>query len=239
MADFAAAVEGQAREDFDLIWATYSQYKRIAAPTASRADLRFVHRFAFLMNLFGRALPTSWGEHQTVFLKEAASDALHVLHNLLSGDCRGACFYLRSVVENTWRHLYFKDHPVEYAWLSTRPGYYKSMEDLREYCKAAPVLVGVLAPTLADLGGSYSTLSRTVHTSIPTTALLRNALDEIKLSEADTRFAARFVRAMGRDVILLFAAVHRDVFHSLHPKVQRFLLTFLDPPRRQIRLKVT
>src|SRR6516162_9617083 len=53
-------------------------------------------------------------EHARVFIEEIASDALQILPQVLMGYSKTAKLLIRGIAENTLRHLYFADHPIEF-----------------------------------------------------------------------------------------------------------------------------
>lgn len=224
-------------QDFSDIWAAYEPHRWLKSPTASRTDLRIAHRFAYSIVALVRAVPKSWPEHRRIFLEETASDAVHLLHSLFCGDARGTDFYLRSVLENFLRHLYFKDHPVEYGWLHERSAYFLSIEELRLYAKNVQVLAGNLKRCLDSLIQAYSGLSRVVHSSTAPTLALRKTLAEIGLTKAESGRVAADIRRFGRDLVLLLFVLHDDLVQELPVERRRLLVDFLDKPRKRLRLK--
>lgn len=105
--------------------------------------------------------------HGSVFLDELASDALQVLPQSLMGYNKAANLLIRGVIENALRHIYFSDHPVEFARLNNTKKWYVSIEDLFEYLHNHPLFIETRqsfdAP--ANLKSCYSELSEYVHVS--------------------------------------------------------------------------
>jgi hypothetical protein len=221
--------------DFDSIWTQYLGFARVANSAALRTEFKAIHRFACGLSLLSQQLSAE-PEHARIFLGECASDSVHVLHSLLCGDRRGSEFYLRSLLENIWRHIYYRDHSVEYEWLHTRAGYYLGFDDLRDYARHLALLQPVLA-SLDALKTEYTMLSRMVHSSTAPTLLLHQKLNQIVVELADVKGITAMLRSTGRDVMLLLLVIHHDAYRRLHPREQRFLLSFLDSRRKTLRLK--
>src|SRR6266851_3315275 len=80
-------------------------------------------------------------EHGQVFIEEIASDALQILPQALMGYGKTTKLLARGVIENTLRHLYFTDHPVEFARMNREKKWYLSIEDLIEYLLSHPTFI--------------------------------------------------------------------------------------------------
>ena len=79
-------------------------------------NLKEVHRriYSFLIwdqNL--KHLP----DRASLFLKEMRSDAISSIILVLSGHNKASAHYLRNIIENVVRLIYFADHPIEYIQL--------------------------------------------------------------------------------------------------------------------------
>lgn len=233
MALVSTSIDQQVKVDFQEIWETYG-HERLAIPAKQRDILRASHKYAVCLSMLATAIKTR-PENERVFLQEAASDAIHLIHVLMMGDSRGACFYLRSIIENFWRQNYFNTHPVEYEWLTSRGKYHVTMKDLREYCGWLNQFGGELKVSLNSLDRLYAELSIDVHSTSARTLVLRETLNQITLSEADGKKVAPRVRDVLKDVIVLTIFSSRDVFDGLHVNGQAFILSCLDSARKKRR----
>src|SRR6266404_2741112 len=83
------------------------------APPELIATARRIHGYTYSLILWRfrlRGLPA----HAKVFIEEIAFDALQVLPQVLMGFSKTTKLLVRGIVENTLRHIYFSDHPVEF-----------------------------------------------------------------------------------------------------------------------------
>lgn len=231
MAPPVVDVARKVSDDFRAIWAARDN-SRVGGEQKQRDLLKSTHQFAYCISLLAKAA-TSLEEHRRIFLQELASDALHLVHVLMSGDGRAASFYLRSLIENFWRHHYFKDHFVEYGWLTTRKKYYMTLKDLRDYCSWLDVFSGALEGSRKALETRYAELSKQVHSSSVQTLVLRDSLEQIKLGQEQASDFAPLLRDVFRDVIALLAFSNRDLFDGLHVNSQNFIKSSLDVKRRK------
>lgn len=128
----------------------HASYERLVSLNAWRHDL--------LENLVG-------GDAGRFFL-EAQNDGLisHILASM--GSWRSSFQALRSLIEDIYYFLYYKDHPVELQlWLAGkhRPGF----QELHNYLLSHPDLDGITDEIsgLVELKREYGTLSKAVHGS--------------------------------------------------------------------------
>src|SRR5258707_11561346 len=123
-----------------------------------------MHRATFNLILWRfrlSGLPT----HGQVFIEEIASDALQILPQILMGYGKTAKLLTRGIVENTLRHLYFSDHPIEFGRMNSEPKWYVKMEELFEYAKIHPILRQTERKfdAMSRLSSLHSELSAGVH----------------------------------------------------------------------------
>lgn len=233
MKSLAGSIEQQVKDDFKEIWDSYD-HARLESPEKQREIFRSAHKYAVCLSLMSKAISFK-DDYQRIFFKEASSDSIHLIHAVIMGDGRGACFYMRSVIENFWRHHYFRDHPVEYGWLHTRSKYHMTMKDLREYCGWMDCFAGKLNLSLHNLEREYAELSTEVHSTSSRTLVLRETLDQIKLSVPQGKRLASRLREVMKDVLVLSIFSSRDVFDALHVNSQAFVLSCLDAQRKRWR----
>lgn len=219
-------------QDFEEIW-RLGDHSRLEHPVNQKAVFRAAHRYAYCLSLLAKAA-TSEDEHRRVFLQELASDALHLLHILMMGDGRGGSFYLRSMIENFWRHSYFKDHVVEYGWLTSRKKYYMTLKDLRDYCSWLDAFTGGVKKALMSLEGSYVDLSKRVHSTSVRTLVLRESLEHIQLNSVQSKELAKSIHGVMKDVITLVIVGDRGLFDALHVNSQSFIDGCLDSTHRKM-----
>src|SRR5712671_4757978 len=103
-------------DDFDAVMQFLAERGTIShAPSASlKANARKIHEATYSLILWRfrlQRLP----DHGKTFIHEVASDALQILPQVLMGYGKTATLLARGVIENTLRHIYFSDHPIEFA----------------------------------------------------------------------------------------------------------------------------
>lgn len=223
--------KAQIQAEFDAYWKG-AETGRLESPREQRALIRTAHMFARCFSLFTRAMGDG-DAHSRIFLKELTSDTVHLVHALVGGDARGARFYLRSVIENFWRHHYFRDHPVEYGWLHTRQKYYVEMKNLREHCGWLDCFQGKIKPLLNDLVRQYGELSSAVHSTSSKTLVLREALQDIRLSSKQSSDVVIDLRSVLRACLGLCLFSEHATYLGLHTNTQEYLKATLTAAQRR------
>jgi hypothetical protein len=224
----------QIKQDFKAYW-DGAEKGRLANAGKQRPLLVSAHKYAICFSLMSRAMG-SIDAHRRIFLQELSSDTVHLVHALIGGDARGARFYLRSVIENFWRHHYFRDHPVEYGWLHTRSKYYLEMKALREHCGWLDCFQGNLKPLADDLSRLYAELSSAVHSTSSKTLILRATLEDIRLSEDQSTAVTKDLHAVLKACLALCLFSEHETYLGLHVNVQNFLMDMLSV-REKVRLQ--
>src|SRR5580700_3028951 len=126
-------------DDFNGVMEFFKSRGIVSAspPVQLVSEAKKLHRATFSLLLWRfrlKHLP----EHSRVFVEEIASDALQILPQALMGYGKTTKLLTRGVVENTFRHLYFSDHPVEFARMNLERKWYLGIEELVEYLLAHP-----------------------------------------------------------------------------------------------------
>lgn len=223
------SIADQVKREFSEYW-TDAEKTRLDNHTTQRPLIASAHKYAMCFSYLSRAMaaqPVSLKPHQRIFFQELTSDTVHLVHALMSGDARGARFYLRSVIENFWRHHYFRDHVVEYGWLESRSRYHLEMKDLREHCSWLSCFQGELKPLLLNLPSLYSELSTSVHSTSSKTLVLRQNLEDIRLLDTQVKAIRKDVLDTLKACLALCIFSERSIYLGLGLEVQQYLMTAL------------
>lgn len=223
------SVANQVKTDFNAYWFA-AEKSRLDNPKLQRSLIASAHRYAMCFSYLSRAMAApSMGlaPHQRIFFQELTSDVVHLVHALTSGDARGARFYLRSVIENFWRHHYFRDHVVEYGWLHTRDKYHLEMKHLREHCSFLTCFQGEMQPLMTNLPRLYAELSNAVHSTSSKTLVLRETLSDIRLLDSQAQAISKDLLATLKVCLTLCIFSERVIYIGLGARVQEYLMSSL------------
>lgn len=213
--------------EFEQFWQVTDK-QRLESPVSQRAILAAAHRLGACLNYLSNSMKVKSADiHEQIFFQEMTSDAIHLVHALAGGDARSGRFYLRSVIENFWRHHYFRDHPVEFDWLQCRENYVLEITSLREHCQHLRCFNGPLSLLFSDLPRLHAQLSAEVHSNSSKTATLRSTLADIKLLESQGISIQEEITAVLHTVLALSIFSESESFLALHVNVQKFLITTL------------
>jgi len=185
------------------------------------------------------------------FIAELRSDLLMALTQGLVYSYRGAAISLRCALEDLYRHLYYMDHPQEFAALSagreTEFSMKISPQGLREYLARTSYLRRIAGARVdfapkADpkdmdwLGVNdelYSSLSSAVHGASSEWFAAVGSAASLQKSEAkEEKLNSLFVRFAKLCSTFLIAA-HRDVFASLGDYDKSLVLEIYSPVERR------
>jgi hypothetical protein len=204
-------------------------------PPASLDHIKAVHRATHSLILWRfrlRKLPA----HGQVFIEEIASDALQILPQVAMGFTKPTKLLVRGIIENVLRHVYFSDHPIEFARMNASDKWYVSVTELFEYIRIHPLFraTEVSFDAITRLENLYDDLSAGVHGRAVRDFQMKVALSKIvyenSMGEREAVLAARCAEAAN----FVIAAFHLDQFRGLAVEDRRVLLHTMPPKARQV-----
>jgi hypothetical protein len=198
------------------------------------AGTKGIHRATYSLILWRFRLK-GLKECGKVFVEELASDALQILPQALMGYRKAAKLLNRGVIENTLRHIYFADHPVEFERMHRDKRWYVSVAELKEYTLAHP-LFSETEPrfdAVNRLSRLYSELSEGVHGSRVNDLELRIALKKIAWEENAFKNQVKLVQQSAESANFLLAVFHREQFSKFQLEDRRIILRSMPKQARQ------
>jgi hypothetical protein len=170
-----------------------------------------------------------------VFVEEIASDALQILPQVLMGYGKTAKLLTRGIVENTLRHVYFSDHPVEFARMNREAKWYVSMEELFDYARIHPTFLDTEKKfdAINRLSSLYSELSAGIHGRQVRDLEMRIALRKIAYSDQAAAKETLLIERCAATTNFLLAAFHRSTTAKFEQEDRRIILRTMPPRARQ------
>lgn len=163
--------------------------------------------------------------HGQVFIEEIASDALQILPQILMGYSKTAKLLTRGIIENTLRHLYFLDHPIEFGRMNQDRKWYLAIEKLFEYAKIHPIYrLEQHYDAFGRLSGLYSELSAGVHGRTVEHLEMRPALNRIQYNDGSAEQESKLIAAVAESANFILAALHWSQFSKLQTIDRRIIL---------------
>jgi hypothetical protein len=207
-----------------------------AAPSAELIQLaRAVHQSTYVLILWRFRL-IDLPVRSAVFIEEIASDSLQILPQLLMGYSKTTKLLVRGIVENTLRHIYFSDHPVEFARMNRESKWYITVDQLfdyirnhQEFLKTEPKFNAI-----GQMSSLYSDLSAGVHGRRVQDLEMRTALEKIAYSHAVAQKEAELVKRCGEAVNFILSIYHREQLRKLEAVDRRPFLDGLTKTARQV-----
>jgi hypothetical protein len=196
---------------------------------------RRIHRCTYSLILWRFRLK-GMDEHAAVFLEEIASDALQILPQTLMGYSKTAKLLTRGIIENTLRHLYFIDHPIEFARMNRDGKWFPTMEMLFEYPKIHPVfrVAEKRFDALNRLSTLYDDLSASVHGRTVQDLEMRLALQKIVYEEHTAKEQARVTERVTEATNFVLARLHSDQVASFGTDDRRIILQTMPARAKQV-----
>lgn len=175
-------------------------------------------------------------EHGRFYLIQIASDAIQIEPHVLCGFSRTAMLLARSIIENTLRHIYFTDHPVEFERSNRDAKFYLSAEELFEYCRN---YVHFIDPEkrfqpLSKLRHLYSALSATVHGGKVSNMALHKALKTVVFDPADLDDQLKHVSAVTESCNFLMMIFHKKRSSKLPVGLRKIIMMTIAARGRKV-----
>lgn len=204
-------------------------------PTEILIDLKHVHKVCYSFALWDHNL-AKIKYNGRVFLKEIKSDAIQSIPLLLLGFKKPVSILLRGIIENSLKHVYFIDHPVEFEWLTSKFKYFPTMGDLYDYTKSHPSLKNVIEKIdIVDvLKQKYIKSSMLVHSRDVSHMQLVKSLSSIKRDEEFIKDYKSDLVDVGNVINLMFGQIHKKRFNRFNQFSQETILNCMNRKTKRI-----
>jgi hypothetical protein len=208
-------------------------------PAAASAKLlenaKRIHRATFSLILWRfRLKPIP--QHGKVFIEEIASDALQILPQVLMGYGKTAKLLTRGIIENTLRHLYFSDHPIEFERMNREQKWYVGLEDLFDYAKIHPAFLRTESrfDAINRLASLYGDLSAGVHGRQVQDLEMRLALKKIAYSQVEAAKQTQLIERCAQSANFVLAVFHQERLAHFQSEDRRIILQTIPPRGRHV-----
>ena len=152
------------------------------------------------------------------------------------GFSKTAKLLMRGVIENTLRHIYFSDHPIEFALMNRDRKWYMEMREMLDYAKEHPdyALSEPQFDAIAKLRSLYSELSGSVHGGKVANLEMRAALLQIKFDRAAATNEAIALEKVVEACNFMMAIYHREQLRRFADADRRAILQSMSRKARQV-----
>jgi hypothetical protein len=147
----------------------------------------------------------------------------------------------RGIIENTLRHLYFSDHPVEFERMNREAKWYMSVESLFDYPKTHSAFLELESrfDALNRLSTLYSQLSAGVHGRTVRDLEMRIALADIQCDDAALEKQTEAIERCAEAANFLLAVFHQRQMRSFPAEDRRIMLRSMPSRARRIWTTIT
>jgi hypothetical protein len=163
--------------------------------------------------------------HGKPFIDEIASDALQILPQVLLGYGKTVKLLTRGIIENSLRHIYFSDHPIEFQKMNEKK-WFMPMAELFTYAKTHPKFTGAEKrfDAINRLSTLYSDLSAGVHGQAVADLEMRISLRRIAYSDSLAKDDVMLVERCAAASNFVLAIFHAQTLANLQPEDQLIIL---------------
>lgn len=223
--------------DFMDVWA-FLRGHRVTPTSPSQALIglaRRVHRATYALILWRFRLG-QMPPHRRVFIEEIASDALQILPQAVTGYGKTTRLLMRGIIENALRHVYFSDHPIEFARMNRERKFYINTEQLLDYALIHPAIIEseTRFDAVQKLRTLYHELSASVHGRGVRDLEMRKALKKIAVDVAQFGLQVKLVERCAEATNFLLATFHKTEMRRFLLEDRQIILRTMSPRARQV-----
>ena len=174
--------------------------------------------------------------HGRAFVDELASDALQILPQIMMGYRKTSKLLMRGLIENTLRHIYFSDHPVEFTRMNRDVKWYVAVDGLFDYLRNHHdfMITERKFDAIAQLSNMYSRLSAGVHGRTVRDLEMRTALERIQYDHDAAKDDIAYLEKCAHAINFLLAIYHRDQVRSFSLVDQRLVFRAMPTEARRV-----
>lgn len=230
---------GQIQDDFNNVMDYFLKKGVLNTKTRKQfnSEAKTIHRLTYSLMWWRFQLSKPKLKNRYIFLWEISSDALQILPQSLMGYSKTTKLLIRGIIENTLRHIYYYDHPVEYQRLNLEKKWYLSINQLFDYLKQHPILYETEKrfDAISRLNNLYSELSNYVHGSKVKHLEMKPGLESIKPNLSNLQTIRRLIKRCVESTNFLIAIHHKNIFSKLQLDAKQIItLTMPQTARRVI-----
>jgi hypothetical protein len=206
MPAFGQILESERKKDFEQVITFYKSFE-IDKKCFEKDYLELINKVHQLAAGIDVIASTIEGAPEFVipYLFQIKSDAIQVLSLMVIGNERGVNLLERSLIESTYRYIYYYHHEIEHQNLEKDPGTYKTLKYLREYLKTHPFFAGtaLIHKSLGELNGKYSELSVVIHAGIVNKNALIDNITSLHNPLSNVNKHSKNFDELGRNIMFL------------------------------------
>jgi len=204
-------------------------------PVSRESDFIFLHKRLFSLGELKYQLKIQDNERMD-FLDELHSDIVYVMITAILGLKKSLFLSIRGCIEDTIRHIYYKDHPVEFLILNKAGDSQISVADNFAYLQKHPSLEKPkkLCDLINDLHSFYGISSRYVHSSSLQHFQLSKSVSSIKFTDAEFKKQILDLGSILEKLIVILIIFHRSLFDNISVPSKRMILQSVSSTNKKL-----
>jgi hypothetical protein len=170
------------------------------------------------------------------FLKELRSDYVHALIQFTLGIKKATVLFMRASIEDTLRHIFYNEHPVELFLLNESSDNRMKIDELFQYIRKHPSYrrLQSIDEVVNYLSIQYSETSKLIHGSSAKHLQLHRTISEVKLKDAEMDSMIDDIEKLADNLMTLLILFHKRSFDKIHPEPKRLILSSLSNKNKRI-----
>ena len=229
------------KDDFNEVFAYLKQRGIISSTTASslKEAARRMHSYTYSLMIWRFILKNP--ECGQVFIEEVASDALQILPQALMGYRKTSVLLIRGIVENVLRHIFFRDHPIEFERMNLEKRWYPPMKELFDYLMHHPVFRRTERKfdAINRFKVLYDDLSSNVHGRRVAHLEMRRSLMEIRYQKETFDLLIKLLHRCVECCNFLFLNFHHDQVRACSEEWRQLLVSGIPLNARRVWMGIT
>jgi len=170
------------------------------------------------------------------FLKELRSDYVQILIHVTLGIRKATVLFMRASIEDTLRHIFYKDHPVELILLNESPENRIRIVELFQYIRKHPSYkkLNSIEEVINFLNIQYSEKSRLIHGSSSKYLQWNRTISEVKLKDTEIDIMIDDIAKLTDNLMTLLVIYHKRSFDKIHHEHRELILSCMSNKNKRI-----
>ncbi len=170
------------------------------------------------------------------FLDELRSDLVHVLTFVSLGFKKPLALSIRSCIEDVIRHIYYKDHPIEFQLLNETGDTQISVTSTFDYFNDHPLFKKFKGFHMIydHLSNQYSETSKLIHGSSIKHFQLSKSISQLGMSDMEFKKQTTDIGKLIDDLITSIIIFHKEHFNQIHHEHKTLIFSCVSPTHKKI-----
>jgi|CXWL01.1.fsa_nt_gi hypothetical protein len=223
------------KEDLSDVKTQIKNQFNISLPKNRSDDFSLIHKRIFCLSDLVYQLKEI-DSTQMIFLDELRSDLVYLLTFTALDFKKPLALSMRSCIEDTIRHIYYKDHPIELQLLNETGETKISVKETFDYLNKHPLFNKLKGFDLiyCDLHNQYGSTSKLIHGSSLVEFQLSKTISELGMSDTEFKKLQKDISKLIDNLITSLIIFHKEIFKQIHYECRSLILSCIAPTHKKI-----